>query len=127
MRRRCHGGDQLAAGLGKALFDVGKFQAKQCSACGQHEIKAGRHERLVTTINFPEAAFRAIAMDCISHRSAGSDHADPWRRIQRLGGTIPPRQEKGPAIDAPALLAHGTEFVVAPQTLPGAEVHFKQP
>jgi hypothetical protein len=127
MRRSRSGWDQFAADLGKALFHVGKFQAEQGSAGGEHEIEAGWHERLMTTVNFAQAAFRAIAMDRISHGSAGSDDPDPRRGVRRIDGTTSPRQKKGPAIDAPALLAHGTEFVVAPQTLPGAEVHFKQP
>jgi hypothetical protein len=127
MRRRRHRGDQLAAGLGKALFHFGKFQAEQGRAGSEHEIEAGRYECLVTTINLAEAAFRTIAMDRISHGRAGSDDTDSWRGIQRFRGTIPPRQKKCPAVDAATLLAHGTEFVVAPQTLPGAEVHFKRP
>jgi hypothetical protein len=113
--------------LGKALFDFGKFQSEQCRSGGEHEVEAGRHERLVSAINFPKATLRAIAMDRVSHRSTGGDHANPRRGVQYFGGATPPREKKSSAIDATTLLAHSTELVVAPQTLPGAEVHFKQP
>ncbi len=120
-------GIQLATRLGKPLLHFGKFQSQQRSPGGEHEIDAGGHERLVSAIDFTETAFGTIALNGISHGDTGGHDAHPRSDTGRLDGTSPPSQEKSPAIDAAALLAHGTKIVIAPQTLPGAKIHLRQP
>ena len=79
------------------------------------------------TKNFAETAFGEIAVNGIADRCTGSNDADTCECSFRLSGTPPPSQEKGPAVDASALLAYRAEVVVAPQMLPGAKVHLRRP
>src|SRR5690606_40887369 len=98
-----------------------EIQAQQSSASSQHKIDAGWHEVLMAAVNFTQAALGAIAVDGIADGSPGCDDAHACGHRWRLGKPLPPSKEKGPAVDAAALLANGTEIVVAPQTLPGAK------
>ena len=114
MGRRRSRRTQLATCGGKSLRDLGKFQSQQRRACGEHEVEARGHKRLMTAVNFTKASFRAIAMNGVAHGSARGDHAYARSSVGRLSGTNPPGQEKSPAVDAAALLTHGTKVEIAP-------------
>ena len=120
-------GGKLLTGVDEPLLHFGKFQPEQGAAGGEHKVEAGRHEGLVAAVDFTEAALGAVAVDGIADRGTGGDHAHAGRGGRQPGGTHPPSQEEGPAIDAAALLTNGAEVVVAPQVLPGAETHLKRP
>jgi len=127
MRRRRGGSAQFATRVGEPLLHVGKFQPEQCRTGSEHKIDTRRHKGLVSAINFTETTFRAIAVNGIAHGSPGGDNTYTRSCARELSGTNPPSQEKSPAVDAAALLTHGTKIVIAPQTLPGAEIHLRQP
>ena len=118
---------QLAARLGEPLLHFGKFQPEEGGAGGEYEVEAGGHEGLVFAVDFAEAALGTVAVDGIANGGPGGDHAYAGGSGGGLGGTRPPGQEEGPAIEAAALLANGAEVAVAPQALPGAQVHLKRP
>lgn len=118
-------GREFGAGLDETSRDFRKIKAKQSHARGEYEIEPGGYERLMMAINFPQAAFRTIAMDGVAHGSPGGHHPDARFGGGRFRGAHPPGQKEGPAIDSAALLADCTEVVIAPQTLPGAKVHLR--
>jgi len=105
------------------MLHFGKFQPKKGGAGGQDEIKPRRHESLVAAIDFAEAALGAVAVNGIADRNAGRDHAHAGWNGRRPGRPHPPSQEEGTAVEAAALLTNGAEVGVAPQALPGAQVH----
>jgi hypothetical protein len=109
------------------LLHLGELQAEQGAAGGEHKVKAGGHKGLVAAIDFTEAALGAVAVDGITDRGAGGDHADAGRSGRRFDGTDPPSQEKGAAVYTATLLTNGAEVIVAPQALTGAETHLRRP
>ena len=113
--------------VGEFLLHFGKFQPEEGGAGREHEVESGRHEGLVFAVDFAETALGAVAVDGIADGGPGGDHAHAGGGGGGLGGTPPPGQEEGAAIEAAALLANGAEIVVAPQALPGAQVHLKRP
>ena len=127
MRGRRGGSAQFATRIGEPLLHVGKFQTEQRRTGSEDKIDTGRHKSLVSAINFTETTFRAVTVNGVAHGRAGGDDTYTRSRARELSGTNPPSQEKSPAVDAATLLTHGTKIVIAPQTLPGAEIHLKQP
>jgi len=113
--------------VGEPMRHFGKFETQHGGASGQHEIEAGRHKRLVATIDFAETALGPVAMNGIAHRGSGGDHTGSRRTGRGIRRTSPPCHEEGAAIHAASLLTYGAEIVIAPQTLPGAKSHFKRP
>ena len=125
--RRDGHGREFATRIDESLLHFGKFKAEEGGAGGQHKVEAGGYESLVMAVDFTEAAFGPVAMNGVTHGSTGGDHPYARRSGGRCGGAHPPSQEKGPAVDATALLTNGAEIAVAPEPLHGAQVHFKRP
>ena len=123
----CGSGDQLVADVGELSLHLGEPEPEQGAAGGEHKIEPGGHEGLMAAVDFTEAALGAVAVDGVADRGAGGHHADPGRGGRGPGGTHPPGQQESPAVNAAALLTNGAEIVVAPQALPGAESHLRQP
>jgi hypothetical protein len=121
------GRSQLLTREDESLLHDREFQPEQGGAGGQHKVEAGGHEVLVAAVDFAQAALGAVAMDRITDSGAGSDHADAGPRGRGPGGMDAPSQEEGPAVNAAALFTNGAEVIVAPQALPGAQAHLRQP
>jgi len=121
------GGLKFQASLGKTLFYISKLESKQGGARGQDKIETGWYEGLMAAVNFTQPAFGSVTMNRITNRGAGCDYSHAGGSEGSFSGTRPPSQEESSAISAAALLTDGAEVVVAPQALPGAQVHFRRP
>ena len=86
--------------------------------------RMGEHVLCELPISFTQAALGAVALDGSADSGAGGNdtHARHGRGIAG-GRAHPPGEQKSSAIKAAALLAHGAEVGVAPQTLPGSQAH----
>jgi hypothetical protein len=113
--------------LGKTLFYISKLESKEGGARGQDKIETDWYQGLMAAVDFAQPAFGSITMNRITNRGAGCDHANAGGSERSFSGTRPPSQEESSAIGAAALLTDGAEIVVAPQALPGAQVHFRRP
>src|SRR5258708_26118450 len=118
---------QFAARFSEALLHIGKFQPEEGGAGGKHEVEAERHESLVFAVDFAEAALGAVAVDGIADGGPGGDHAHAGGGGGGLGGTRPPRQEEGPAIEAAAPLPNGAGIGVAPPAVPHPPGYLQRP
>ena len=107
----------------KAQRGFGELEAEQRGAGGEHQIEAGRYQRLVPPVNFAQPALGAIAMDGVAHGGPRGHHAHAGVVGGRAGRPDAPREEKDPAIDAAALLTHSAEVGIAPQALTGGQAH----
>jgi len=108
--------------LDKTPGRFGEFKPEQSSARSEHQIEAGRHERLILAINFAQAALGPVALHGIAHRSARSNdtHAGIGRGTGRPNA---PSQKKDAAINAATLFSDSAEIGVAPQALTGGQSH----
>ena len=84
--------------------------------------------------NFPQAPFRAIALNRVSHGGGGSNHAEALHsrfqaesvyrfscRLERRADQSPQRERS--AIDPAAVFANRDEITLASQMLLGAKTH----
>ena len=113
--------------MGKTLFYISKLESEKGGARVQDKIDAGGYKRLMAAVDFAQPAFGSVTMNRITNRGAGCDHANAGGSERSFSRTRPPSQEESSAIGAAALLTDGAEIVVAPQALPGAQVHFRRP
>jgi hypothetical protein len=120
-------GLKFLASLGKALFYISKLKSEKGGARSQDKIDAGGYQRLMATVDFAQTAFGSVTMNCITNRGAGCDYSYAGGSERSFSGTRPPSQEESSAISAATLLTDGAEVVIAPQALPGAQVHFRRP
>ena len=122
MGRRRRDRNQLLAGMSETLGGLGKLQAKQRTAGGEHQVKAGRYGRLMAAIDFAQATLGAVAMHGIAHGSPRSNHAHTGIG-RRVGGPNAPSEKEDATVNAAALLSDSAEVGVAPQALTGGQSH----
>ena len=89
----------------------------------QKKITMGGQAALMSAKEFAETAFGAVAVNGVTHRGSGGDHAGARADAERSGWVGEPPNCESAGVKATALSSDSSNFVLAAEVLLRAKTH----